>query len=221
MINNRYLRLIFGLVLYALGIVLTINGNLGLGPWDAFHVGLSKTIGVSFGQISIMVGLLVLIINYNLDESIGIGTIANIFVIGLLIDFIFYLKIIPISHSLLSGAFMLFFGMVFIAFASYCYIGSGFGTGPRDGLMVALTRVTKKPIGLIRGIIEMSVLLMGYLLGAKIGLGTVFLAFGIGPIVQSTFKILNFDVNSVNHNSLIKKSNGKNKTLLNKNKLNL
>ncbi len=203
---KRYLRLTVGLILYAIGIVLTINGNLGLAPWDAFHIGLCKTFGISFGQISIIVGIFVLIINYHLDESIGIGTIANIFVIGLLIDLIFYLKFIPISHSISGGTLMLFFGMVLIAVASYYYIGSGFGTGPRDGLMVALTRVTKKPIGLIRGLIEMCVLLMGYLLSAKIGFGTIFLAFGIGPIVQITFKVFRFDVNSVKHDSFIQKS---------------
>jgi uncharacterized membrane protein YczE len=101
---------------------------------------------------------------------------------------------------------MLITGMFLIALGSYFYIGSRFGTGPRDGLMVALTRVSKKPVGLIRGLIEMTVLLLGYLLGAKIGLGTIILAFGIGPIVQLTFRILRFDVHTVTHDSLLQKA---------------
>ncbi len=206
MIYKRYLRLTIGIILYAIGIVLTINGNLGLAPWDALHIGLSAISGITFGQITIIVGLLVLLLNYQLQESIGIGTLMSTIVIGFLIDFIFHIDLIPVSHHFAGGMIMLFMGMVFIAVASYCYIGAGFGTGPRDGLMVGLTRVTGKPVGLIRGLIETSVLLIGYLLGAKIGFGTVFLAFGIGPIVQTTFKVLRFDVHAVEHDSFIRKS---------------
>src|SRR6056297_292603 len=163
MIYKRYLKLIFGLILYSIGIVMTINGNLGLAPWDAFHVGLSQTFGISFGQISIIVGLVILLITYYLKESIGIGTIANIFVIGILIDLLFYLEVIPVCREIFSGLVMILIGMIFIALATYYYIGSGFGAGPRDGLMVSLVRVLKKPVGLIRVSIEMTVLLMGYL----------------------------------------------------------
>lgn len=208
--KNRIARLALGLVLYAIGIVLTINGNLGLAPWDALHVGLSQTTGISFGQISIVVGLLVLLINYHLYESIGIGTLLNIFVIGFLIDGIFHYQLIPVSQSIISGIPMIISGMLLIALASYFYISAGFGTGPRDGLMVALTRTTEKPVGLIRGCIEISVLSLGVLLGAKIGLGTVILAFGFGPVIQTTFKLLNFDVKRVSHTSFLQKSKLKN-----------
>lgn len=203
---KRYLRLSVGLILFAIGIVFTINGNLGLAPWDAFHVGLSQTLGISFGQVSIVVGLSVVIINYHLRESIGIGTIMNIFVIGILIDIIFKLNLIPVSSHTVIGMIMLIAGMFLIAFASYCYIGSGFGTGPRDGLMVALTRMTKKPVGLVRGSIELTVLALGFLLGAKVGIGTLILGFGIGPIIQVTFKILNFKVEEIQHDAFLKKT---------------
>jgi len=203
---TRYIRLTIGLILFALGIVLTVNGNLGLAPWDAFHVGLSQILNLSFGQVSIIVGITVILINYQLHESIGIGTVANIFVIGMLIDLIFSSNIIPISTNTFTGVIMLLLGMFLIAFASYCYIGSGFGTGPRDGLMVALTRKLQKPVGLVRGGIELTVLALGYLLGAKVGLGTLLLAFGIGPIVQLTFKLLHFKVEDIQHDAFLQKS---------------
>jgi uncharacterized membrane protein YczE len=199
-------RLSIGLILYAIGIVLTINANLGLAPWDAFHMGLSQVTGISFGQISIIVGLAVLLINYQLEEAIGMGTILNIVAIGLMIDAIFAFELIPLSQSLLGGILMILSGMVLIAFASFCYIGAGFGTGPRDGLMVALTRVTTRPVGFIRGAIEISVLILGALLGAKIGLGTVILAFGFGPVVQTTFKLFHFEPETVHHSSFLQKS---------------
>lgn len=205
MFTKRKLRLFIGLILYALGIVFTIQANLGLSPWDALHSGLSRVMGITFGQVSILVGFIVVSITYQFHEPIGIGTILNTFSIGLFIDYFFYIDLIKLSNHFLSGVFMLFLGMFLIALASFFYIGSGYGTGPRDGLMVALTRTTKKPVGLIRGSIEMTVLFLGYLLGAKIGIGTLLLAFGMGPIIQLTFKHFSFDVSRVTHDFFLQK----------------
>lgn len=211
MLNKRLLHLLIGLLLYAVGIVFTIQGNLGLAPWDALHMGLVNITHLSFGLVSILVGFIILLFTYQLNESIGIGTLANIIIIGLLIDLIFALNLIPLATRLFSGIPMLLIGMEMIALGSYFYIGSGFGTGPRDGLMVALTRVTNKPIGFIRGIIEITVFIAGFFLGAKIGIGTLILAFGMGPIIQITFKLLKFDVNTIIHDAFLHKS--KNSTL--------
>lgn len=203
---KRWLHLTIGLILYAVGIVFIINANMGLTSWDALHMGLTYVTKLTFGTISILVGFVILIFTYQLNESIGIGTLTNIIGIGLLIDLLFYLNIIPLSHSKLSGLPMLIIGMELIALGSYFYIGAGFGTGPRDGLMVALTRVTGKPIGLIRGLIEVTVLSSGYLLGAKVGLGTLIVGLSIGPIIQITFKVLKFDVHIISHNAFIQKN---------------
>lgn len=205
MLFKRYARLFVGLFLYSAGIVFTINGNLGLSPWDALHWGLSQLLEIPFGQTGILVGLVVLAITYQLKESIGIGTITNIVVIGFLIDYIFYIKLIPVAQTLPGGILMLLVGMVLVALATYFYIGSAFGAGPRDALMTSLTRISQKPVGLIRGLIEVTVLLMGYLLGAKVGLGTFLLAFGIGPIIQIIFSLLKFDVDQVKHDFLLQK----------------
>lgn len=205
MLLKRYTRLFVGLFFYAVGIVFTVQANLGLAPWDALHWGLSELSNIPFGQVGIIVGLAILLVTYQLKESIGIGTILNIFVIGFLIDYIFYIEIVPLSQTLLTGVFIMVAGMVMIAFATYYYIGSGFGAGPRDALMTSLTRVTQKPVGLIRALIEITVLLIGYFLGAKIGIGTFILAFGIGPIIQIVFSVFKFDVNKVTHAFLLQK----------------
>jgi len=205
MYTARYIRLMIGLVLYAIGIVLMINADLGLAPWEAFHIGLSQVTGQSFGMVSIIVGFMIIAITYQLKESIGIGTIASNFFVGLLVDLLFFIDLIPMANNTFNGVVMILSGMVAIAVASYFYIGSAFGTGPRDGLMVALTREYNKPIGLVRGSIELSVLVLGYLLGAKIGIGTILIGFGIGPVVQVVFKLLKFEVKDIEHTAFLQK----------------
>lgn len=205
-VNKRWVRLSIGLIFNAIGIVFTINANMGLGPWNALHMGLSYLTGISFGRIIIIVGLFLLLLTYQMDKSIGFGTLACTFGLGISVDFILNLNLIFVSHHILLGIPMLLFGMELIAIGSYFYIGSAFGTGPRDGLMVALTKATNRPVGLIRSLIEVSVLIVGALLGAQIGLGTLIVGFGIGPIVQMTFRKLNFDVTTVTHEVLLNKS---------------
>ncbi|MDF2596470.1 MAG: putative rane protein [Clostridia bacterium] len=203
---KRLFALFLGILLYAFGIVLSIEANLGIAPWDAFHQGISTLTGITMGQAGIGVGILILIFNYWLKEKIGLGTIVNILGIGLMIDFLLYLDIIPTMHSLVGGITAIVVSMFVIAFGSYFYIGSGYGIGPRDGLMVGLVKKTNKKVGFIRGVIELSVLVIGVVLGGKIGIGTVILGIGIGPIVQLTFKFLNFDVSTIKHQYLFERN---------------
>ncbi|MDF2615087.1 MAG: putative rane protein [Clostridia bacterium] len=199
---RRLLTLFLGILLYGLGIVLSIKANLGVAPWDAFHQGLAALIGITLGQAGIGVGLLILVLNYWLKEKIGVGTVVNIFGIGLVIDLFLYLDFIPTMHTLISGTAAIVISMFIIALASYFYIGAGYGTGPRDGLMVGLVKKTDKKVGLIRGIIELTVLTVGVVLGGKIGIGTLILGIGIGPVVQLTFHLLKFDVSKIKHEYL-------------------
>jgi len=202
---NKIIQLFIGLLLYAIGIVLTINANLGVAPWDIFHQGISNIIGITFGQASILAGLIVVVINYFLSEKIGYATIANMIIIGVFIDIIFFYNLLPVSNNLLSGLFMIIVGMIVIAFATYFYIKAGLGIGPRDGLMVGLERKTNLSVGVIRSGIEITVLIIGVLLGGQIGIGTLMIALLIGPIVEITFKILNFNVGEVKHSYIVYK----------------
>lgn len=200
--SKRFLRLIIGLFLCSLGILLTIQANIGYAPWDAFHVGFAKTIGVSLGTSSIIVGLAIVVVTILLGEKLGVGTLLNMFLIGIFLDVLIMSNVIPIVDNSFLGLLMLLIGLFIIALGSYFYIGSGFGAGPRDSLMVGLTRKTKLPVGLCRVMVELSAALIGYKLGGMIGLGTIIAAFAIGFCVQITFKLLNFDTTTVKHETL-------------------
>lgn len=195
----RILRLFTGLFTYAVGIVFTINANLGLSPWDVFHKGLSNTIHITMGQASIFVGLALIIFDTIFGERLGWGTLCNMFFIGFFMDFLMLNHYIPVTHSILNGVLMMLCGMLIIGIASYLYIGAGLGSGPRDGLMVALTKKTGKSVRLIRTIIEASALIIGYALGGYIGIGTFIMALITGYFVQFAFKIFKFDVKAVKH----------------------
>lgn len=198
----RLMRLIWGLFLYALGIVVTLNAHIGYAPWDVLHVGLGKTIGISIGTASIMTGVIIGIVAILLGEKIGLGTILNMVLIGAFMDIILGLHIIPVMNNFALGIIMLIVGLFIIALASYFYIGSAFGAGPRDSLMVALTHKTELSVGICRGIIELLAVFVGWRFGGMLGIGTIISAFVIGFCVQATFKLLNFDATEVNHETL-------------------
>lgn len=195
----RGTRLFTGLFLYAVGIVMTINANLGLGPWDVFHQGLSRTIGITMGQASIAMGIAIVITNYFVGEKLGWGTLSNMLFIGIFMDILMLNNLIPVYENKILQIIMMLGGMFVIGLASYFYIGAGLGSGPRDGLMVLLTKKTGKSVRFIRNCIEITVLVAGYFLGGFVGVGTIIIALGIGYFVQLAFKLFRFDVKAVRH----------------------
>lgn len=202
--SKRFIRLSFGLFLYALGIVMTINANIGYAPWDVFHVGLANSVGLSIGVASILTGVVIVLISWLLGEKLGLGTILNMLLIGVFLDIIMALKVIPKLDHVILGTFMMIGGLFVIALASYFYIGAAFGAGPRDSLMVALTRKTGLSVGICRGSIELMAVVIGWRMGGKLGLGTILSALAIGFCVQMTFKWLKFDATRVKHETLDK-----------------
>ena len=200
----RLVRLIFGLFLFALGSFLTIQANIGLASWEAFSMGIANLTGQTYGNILIISGVVILGVDVLLKEKVGFGTILNTILIGVFVDMIQAFEIIPQMHGFLSGVVMLLLGQVSICIGSFFYIGASLGCGPRDALMVALgKRLPNVPIGIVRGCIEGAVLLIGWLLGAKVGIGTVISVFGISFILETTFKLLHFNVTNVEHESVV------------------
>ena len=199
---TRIMSLIFGLFLYALGIVLTIKAYIGYSPWDVFHTGLAQKTGMSIGTASIVTGMVIVGIVLVLGEKIGLGTILNMILIGVFIDLIFLLNIISVQEKLVFGIIMLITGLFVIALGSYFYIKAAFGAGPRDSLMVVLNRKTKLPVGICRSVIELAVTIIGWFLGGMVGIGTVISAIAIGFIVQLTFAIFKFVPSAVEHETL-------------------
>ena len=198
----RLVKLIAGLALYSLGIVMTIQAHIGYEPWDVFHVGLARTTGLSIGTVLVIVGLVIVILIALLGERLGLGTLLNMVLIGVFIDLIMALGVIHQARSLLIGIPMLLTGLLIIAVASYLYISSAFGAGPRDSLMVVLSRKTKLPIGVCRGAVELSVTLVGWLLGGMVGIGTVISVLMIGVFIQLVFRLFKFNVTTVRHETL-------------------
>lgn len=195
----RFIKLNFGLFLYGLGIIVTMRANVGYAPWEVLHSGISQTLGVSIGLVNTAVGAIIVALVFLLGEKIGLGTIFNMFMIGLFMDLILFLDFIPLFNNFWIGTLVLILGLFIISLGTYFYISSAFGAGPRDSLMVAITRKTGLPVGLCRGILEVSVVLIGWFLGGMVGLGTVISAFVIGFCVQITFKLLKFDPTLVKH----------------------
>jgi uncharacterized protein len=196
---TRILRLFAGLFLYAVGIVMTINANIGLSPWDVFHQGLSKNINITMGQASIYVGMIIVLLNYVLGERLGWGTIGNMLFIGIFMDILMINNLIPSFQNIILKLLIAAAGMFTIGVASLLYLGAELGSGPRDGLMLALTKKTGKSVSFIRNSIEISVLIIGYFLGGFLGVGTLIMALAIGHFVQFAFKVFKFDVSKIKH----------------------
>ena len=202
--SKRTIRLILGLFLYALGSYMGIQANVGLAPWECFQTGIMYKTGFMYGNIVVGVGLIIIVIDFLLKEKIGFGTILNAMLIGKFVDLLNYIDLIPKLENFALGIGLLFLGQVVLCVGSFFYIGACMGAGPRDSMMVALgRRLNRFPIGAVRGILEGTVLFLGWLMGAKVGIGTVIAVFGISTIMQYTFKILSFDVKGVKHENLV------------------
>lgn len=179
---HRLAQLYAGLVIYGLSMAFMYEARLGLDSWDVFHQGLAERTGVSFGRITMIVGAAVLLAWIPLPQRPGLGTLSNVVVIGLAVDA--GIAALPTPGWLAARFGFVVFGIVLCGFATGCYIGAAFGPGPRDGLMTGLVRRTGRSVRLIRTLIELTVLLVGWLLGGTVGIGTVLYAVTIGPLVQ-------------------------------------
>ncbi len=178
----RLARLLFGLVLFGVGLALMVIADLGLSPWDVFHQGVSVRTGIPIGTVVIITGLLLLVTWIPLKERIGIGTIANAIVIGLVLDLL--LLVLPERLDQLAARWaIMLVGVVVVAIGSGFYIGAGLGPGPRDGLMTGIAR-RGHSLRVVRVGIELGALIVGWLLGGTVGIGTVVFALAIGPLVQ-------------------------------------
>lgn len=178
----RLTELYVGLVLYGVSMALLLRSDLGNMPWDVFHQGVSETVGGSIGLISMVVGVGVLLLWIPLRERPGLGTISNVVVIGISVDVALAALSTPSAMALRIAMAVL--GVVLNALATAMYVGAGLGPGPRDGLMTGLNRRTGWSIRLVRTGIEVTVVLVGVLLGGTLGVATVAYALLVGPLVQ-------------------------------------
>ncbi|GIF05785.1 membrane protein YczE [Actinoplanes siamensis] len=180
---GRVTQLLAGLVLYGVSMALMVESGLGLNPWDVLHQGLSEVTGISFGWVVLLVGVPVLLLWIPLPQRPGVGTVANLLIVGFSADAA--LAVLPTGATIPARIGYLVGGILLNGFASGLYIGSRMGPGPRDGLMTGLAkRFPRVPLRVIRTGIELSVLGAGILLGGTAGLGTIAYALAIGPLVH-------------------------------------
>lgn len=179
---RRSAHLMVGLYLYGLGIALIVRGNLGSAPWDVLTQGVIRHVPLSFGAVTILTSVTVLLLWIPLKQRPGVGSLLNAILVGPFADLTFLF--LPVIDQWWLRAVCLVLGIIVIAAATGLYIGAGFGPGPRDGLMTGLHAATGWPIWIVRTALEVTVVLAGWLLGGIVGVGTLAFALSIGPLCQ-------------------------------------
>lgn len=181
-LTRRVPQLAIGLVLYGASLAMMVRGDLGLAPWDVLHSGLTRHLPITLGQAVVVMSFVVLLAWLPLRETPGVGTIANALVVGFSADAT--LALLDRPDPLVARIALMVGGVVLCALAGAMYIGAQLGRGPRDGLMTGLHRRTGRSLRLVRTALEVSVVLLGLLLGGVLGIGTVLYALAIGPLTQ-------------------------------------
>jgi uncharacterized membrane protein YczE len=185
----RMPSLFVGLFFFSAGVVANFHSGLGMMGWGVLNVGLEKMTPFTLGEVSQVVGIAVIILGWFLGFPPGFGTFANMYTIGVFIDWIIAVGLIPIPEALPWQLLLLFLSIAFLGVGSLFYMRVGLGAGPRDGLMMGLVKKTGRSVSTIRGAIEITVLVIGYLLGGPVGIGTVISAVTVGYAVQLAFKL--------------------------------
>ncbi|MEV7608806.1 hypothetical protein AB0N61_04920 [Microbacterium sp. NPDC089320] len=178
---ERIIQLLVGLFLYGVALGLMVRGGIGVAPWDVLALGIAGNAGIGYGVVTVLVSVLVLLLWIPLRQRVGLGTLLNALLVGPSADLALF--VLPAPPSIWVGAPMFVAGLLLLAFATGLYIAADFGPGPRDGLMTGLVGRTGWSVWLVRTLIEGSVLLIGFLLGGPVGVGTVLFAFGVGPLI--------------------------------------
>ncbi|MFI1410080.1 YitT family protein [Streptomyces sp. NPDC020707] len=186
-LTRRLLQLYVGLALYGASSALLVAAGLGLEPWGVLHQGLAERTGLTIGVVSIIVGAVVLLLWIPLRQRPGLGTVSNVFVVGIAMDGV--LALLPAAHSLPVRVPLMVAGILLNGAATGLYIAARLGPGPRDGLMTGFHRRTGRSVRLVRTTLEVTVVATGFVLGGTVGAGTVLYALSIGPLAQLFLRV--------------------------------
>jgi uncharacterized membrane protein YczE len=179
---RRVPPLVAGILIMGFSISLSVRAGLGLAPWDVFHQGVAEALGLSLGTVVVLVGLVVLVAWIPLHQQFGLGTIVNTLSVGLVANL--GLALVPEPQLLAVRIPLLALALVGFGLGGGLYIGCGLGPGPRDGLMTAITARGHR-LWVVRTVLECSVLVVGVALGGEVGIGTVLIAFSLGPLTHA------------------------------------
>lgn len=201
--GRRILQILFGVSLLGLGSYLNVKANIGLAAWDAFSMGLSAVTGVEFSTMVILVSASIFLVVLLMRQPVGLGTILNTFLYGAFIRMWQRLIPLPTMDSFWPGVGLVLLAQASIAAGTAVYISGGMGCGPRDSLMTGLhQRLPRVPIGAIRTSIELAALAAGFLMGARVGAGTVIAAVSIGVFIQIAFRVSGLSRREIRHEDL-------------------
>lgn len=208
--NNSRTRILSHMLLSAVslffngfGVYLTIHAGIGAGPWDVFNLGLSKTLGILYGNASVAVSFAILFFDILLHEPIGLAMFIDAVTVGKAVDFFDRLNMVPVPKTVPGGIAMILIGLVIMGYTQYFYMAAALGCGPRDTLLVALgKRNPSLPIGFVSILLLSAATLVGFLLGGPVGIGTLVIAFITGPIMQLAFMSVHFDATAIVHQRL-------------------
>ena len=179
---KTFIYLVLGLILFGLGETLLITANQGVSPWTVLAQGLSFKFNLSIGVTTFIVSIIVLFFWYPLKQKPGLGTLLNVILISIVIDL--STPILPYPKTFFYQIIQSVIAVIIVGLGSGFYLTANLGPGPRDGLMTGLQKLTNQPIALIRTVIEVTVVVIGFYLGGIVGIGTLLFAFGIGPAVS-------------------------------------
>ena len=196
----QWLQIAAGLLVFALGVHLTIFANIGLAPWDCLGMGIARHTPLNYGLSMTAMALVILGIDLLLKERIGFGTIIDALLTGNFVQMFNDLNPLPANESLWAGIAIMVAGFVFMALGMWIYMSAGQCCGPRDALLVGLgKRLPRVPIGIVEILLWAAVLLAGWLLGGPVGIGTLISTFGAGLVMQLVYSVLRFEPRSVAH----------------------
>ena len=199
-----WIRIILGLAVFALGVHLTIYANIGLAPWDCLGMGIAKHTPFNYGIAMTLIAILVLMIDILLKEKIGYGTIIDALLTGNFVQIFNSVNPFPENNNLWLGIGIMLVGFVFMALGMFIYMKAEQCCGPRDALLVGLgKRLPKVPIGIVEVLLWAVVLLIGYLLGGPVGIGTLISTFGAGLVMQLVYNLIHFEPRKLQHKGVI------------------
>lgn len=199
-IITGWLRIVLGLLVFAFGVHLTIFANIGLAPWDCLGMGIAYHTPLNYGLSMTIIAVTVLIIDIILKEKIGYGTIIDALLTGNFVQLFNSLNPLTLNSSLWLGIVIMSVGFVFMALGMAIYMKSEQCCGPRDALLVGLgKRMPKIPIGIVEVVLWAVVLLIGWLLGGPVGIGTVISTFGAGLVMQLVYSLIHFEPRKLEH----------------------
>ena len=199
-----WLKIVIGLLIFSLGVHLTIRANLGLAPWDCLGMGISVQTPLNYGLSMTMIGVMILLIDISIKEKIGFGTIIDALLTGNAVQLFNDIDPFPETTNTFVGILIIVAGLALMAIGQYFYMSSAQGCGPRDALLIGLgQRLSRLPIGVVQILLWGTVLLTGWLLGGPVGIGTIVSTFGSGIVMQTVFTFIKFEPRAIEHRSVI------------------